>query len=112
MAVRFHRGNAVSGRRKPDPAGTSARTRCAPSEVLRASRHPFSPGHLTATVRGGLRGQMPGTITGVPPDLTPLTPGSALAPHCRHARDASRQDPIFIGMSETGAMARCVLPAE
>jgi peptide/nickel transport system ATP-binding protein len=81
-------------------------------EIMRAPRHPYTQGLLASTVHGGLRGKVLDTIPGTPPNLAQLPPGCAFAPRCRYAQEKCRQDPVPIVTTETGAMARSVLPAE
>ncbi len=81
-------------------------------EIMRSSRHPYTQGLLASTVHGGLRGKTLETIPGAPPNLARMPPGCAFAPRCGYVMDECTQGEVPVMYSPTGAMVRCVRPAE
>lgn len=81
-------------------------------EIMRSPRHPYTQGLLASTVHGGLRGKTLETIPGTPPNLARMPPGCAFAPRCRYVTSECTQGEVPVLYSPTGAMVRCVSPAE
>ncbi len=81
-------------------------------EIMRTPRHPYTQGLLASTVHGGLRGKVLETIAGTPPNLAHMPRGCAFAPRCRYVTERCTQGELPVAFSPTGAMVRCVRPAE